>query len=246
MSSRAIFCRFLRLIGSMRKAEHITTIHRFIIVCVLSFYCLFSLPMSAQKYAKYYLEFGVLGGGSFYLGDVNEKLFVNMQPTAGAFLKYKLSGHWEIKLQGTGGWVGIQNTSDGLDKTLFGDMAVIGEFNFFNYAAGKYEAYASNITPYIFLGLGTTIFNSEIAAMVPFGLGFKWRIGHRWNVGAYWSAQKIVGSDNFDGVDDPYHLNNSVWNNTDWYSTVGVTLSLDFWRICAPCHNGVPYRRVSY
>ena len=48
--------------------------------------------VSAQtdyKWKKYYMEAGILGGGSYYLGDANKIPFNYMLPTGGLFLKYK-------------------------------------------------------------------------------------------------------------------------------------------------------------
>ena len=194
----------------------------------------------AQKYkwTRYYMEFGLLGGGSFYLGDVNEKLFANMLPTAGLYLKYKFNGHWEAKMQATGGQAGITKIDNKLQRTTFFDLAFIGEFNFFNFGAMSLDPYASKVSPYIFAGIGAAYFNGNVAPIVPFGLGVKWNFAKRMNLGAYWSMQKTLWNDNFDLVNNPLGLNAGMWNNRDWYSTVALTLSIDFWEICPACQDG--------
>ncbi|MDR3327324.1 MAG: hypothetical protein LBT04_04245 [Prevotellaceae bacterium] len=195
---------------------------------------------SAQKYkwTNYYLETGILGGGSFYLGDVNEKLFNNMQPTTGLFLKRKFNGHWSIKLQATGGQAGIGRFDDKFRKTTFFDLSAIAEFNFFNFGAMQLEPFASPVSPYIFVGLGGAYFNKNVAPIVPFGVGAKYHFAERFNLGIYWSMQKTLWNDNFDLVNNPLGLNAGIWNNNDWYSTCAVYLSIDFWQICPSCLDG--------
>jgi len=208
-----------------------------ILLIITSLY--FSKAYSQKyKYTKYYLEAGVLGGGSFYLGDENSTLFKNMLPTFGGFMKYKFNGHWEIKLQATGGQAGIGVFDGKYRKTTFVDVAAMGEFNFFNFAAMQLETGASQVTPYIFAGLGAGFFNGNVAPIVPFGLGVKYHFGKRWNVGAYLGATKTMWNDNFDLVNNPLGLNGGMWNNNDWYMTAGVYISINFWEICAQCLNG--------
>ena len=190
------------------------------------------------KWTKYYMEVGALGGGSFYLGDVNTKLFNKTMATGGAFLKYKFNGRWESKFQTTSGMAGIGDVGGKEVKTFFADAALIAEFNFFNFAVMSLEPGASNISPYIFAGLGVSYFNDNVAPIVPMGLGVKWRFAKRWNLGAYWSFQKTLWNDNFDLVDNPLNLPKSMWNNNDWYSTAALYISFDFWEICSSCKDG--------
>lgn len=190
------------------------------------------------KWTKYYMEAGFLGGGSFYLGDINTKLFNKTLPTGGAFVKYKFNGHWEAKLQSTSGLAGIGIVNNEEVNTFFIDAAAIAEFNFFNFGAMSLEPFASRISPYIFAGIGASYFNDDIAPIFPFGLGVKWQFAKRWNLGAYWSFQKTLWNDNFDLIDNPLGLDKSVWNNNDWYSTVALYISINFWEICPSCRDG--------
>ncbi|MDR1592822.1 MAG: DUF6089 family protein [Prevotellaceae bacterium] len=194
-----------------------------------------TVPSSAQRYKTYYLELGILGGGSYYLGDVNNTLLNNMLTTAGAFFKYRFNNRWELKFQVSGGQTGIAVFDESMRRTTFVDGAVIGEFNFFNYGATPFNPHTYNITPYIFAGLGFSTFHLDVGGVVPFGVGVKWRIAQRFNLGAYWSSQKVIWNDNFDGIDNPLGLNQGGWNNTDWYSTVAMYFSVDLWERCAPC-----------
>ncbi len=197
--------------------------------------------VSAQtdyKWKKYYMEAGILGGGSYYLGDANKIPFNYMLPTGGLFLKYKFDGHWELKLQSTVGQAGIGIFDGVMQKTTFGDLALIAEFNFFNYASMRLEPGSSRVTPYIFAGLGASIFNKGGAPILPFGLGVKWYFADRLNLGLYWSTQKTLYNDNFDLIDNPLKLRKGLWINNDWYSTLAVYFSVNFWEICPTCIDG--------
>ena len=206
-----------------------------IILLIITSLCCSKAYSQKYKYTKYYLEGGILGGGSFYLGDANSTLFKNMLQTYGVFAKYKFNGHWEAKLQATGGQAGIGIFDNKLRKTTFVDLAAIGEFNFFNFATMQLEPGSSQVSPYIFAGIGASFFNGSVAPIVPFGLGVKYHFGKRWNIGAYWGATKILWNDNFDLVDNPLGLNPGMWKGNDWYSTVGAYISINFWEICSGC-----------
>ena len=217
-----------------------------IILLIITSLCCSKTYSQKYKYTKYYLEAGILGGGSFYLGDVNSIPFKNMLPTFGIFAKYKFNGHWEIKLQATGGQAGIGIFDNKYRKTTFVDVAAMAEFNFFNFASMQLETGSSKVSPYIFAGIGVSFFNGGAAPIVPFGLGVKYHFGKRWNIGAYWSATKTLWNDNFDLVNNPLGLNAGMWNNNDWYSTVGAYISINFWEICAKCQNGLKGRNYKY
>lgn len=190
------------------------------------------------KWTKYYMEAGILGGDSYYLGDANETPFKYMLPTGGLFLKYKFNGHWEIKLQATLGQAGIGEFDGKMRKTSFTDLAFITEFNFFNYASMRLEPGTSRVSPYIFGGLGLSSFNQVAAPIVPFGIGVKWYFANRLNLGMYWSTQKTLGNDKFDLIDNPLGIRTNLWLNNDWYSTIAVYLSINFWKICPACIDG--------
>lgn len=211
-----------------------------LVLALLAMFLLTHGSLTAQKYKwkHYYMEAGLLGGGSFSLGDYNERLFRNMQPTVGAFAKYKFNGHWELGLKSTVGRADIGSWKGEKHHTTFADLALIGEFNFFNYGTMSLEPYASRVSPYIFLGLGGSYFNSRVAPILPFGLGVKWNVTNRLNIGASWSMQKTLWSDSFDGIDNPLGQRQGIWDNQDWYFTLSIYISINFWEICPSCRDG--------
>ena len=73
-------------------------------------------------------------------------------------------------------------------------------------------------------------------------LGVKFKLGNRVNLGSYWMVSKVF-SDKLDNTPNPNGEYGKFWNNQDWYSTVQVYLSVSFYKICAPCRNGVKKKK---
>lgn len=207
-------------------------------------YLLISLSVvSVSAQDVFYCEAGLTGGCGFVLGDVNGILFNRVEPLGGAFLKYKFNGHYELRLQVDGGFLGVSSSADGgRIRSRYVGTQILGEFNFFNYGARRWEAYRTWVSPTVVAGLGVLYFNGNVTASVPVGLGLKFKLSNRINAGLYWTVAKTF-SDAVDYVDDPIGLNRGFWNNRDWYSTAQIYLSVNFYKICAPCRNGVKVRK---
>lgn len=205
---------------------------------IRTFLLIFSVlcPTLAAAEDTYRLDIGLLGGGSFYLGDANPTPFKGTRPCFGAFGKYLISERWEVGLQIYGGATDIPAFDNiQASRTTFGDISITGEFNFFNYGIKKYDKTASRITPYIFAGVGLAIYNYGMGPNIPFGLGVKVKATPRLNFGLSWRMQKLL-TDNFDNIQDPYGLNGKgLFNNKDWFSSASLSISYNFWKDCAPC-----------
>ena len=80
----------------------------------------------------YYAEVGISGGGGFSLGDVNGILFRWMEPAAGAYIKYKINGHYAVTANFEGGWSGVGRVDGQYRRTQFFTLEALGEFNFFD------------------------------------------------------------------------------------------------------------------
>lgn len=208
---------------------------------ILIIMCMLTTGLSAKgKNNVYFCEFGLTGGCGFVLGDVNGMLFNHVQPVGGGFVKYKFNGHWEMKLTGEGGILGVNpHAEEEKERTmLYGGMNVTGEFNFFNYGVERWKEYRTWVTPCLVWGLGFVVFNGTAAMTMPMGIGVKFKLSDRVNTGLYWVCSKAF-TDKLDYVDDPIGLNAGFWNNRDWYSTAQIYISVNFLQICAPCRNGV-------
>jgi hypothetical protein len=200
----------------------------------------------AQDY-KY--EVGVEAGISSYWGDANQTWLIYHPGFTGGFLfRYVIDYRWAIRANLSAAMLS-GNTADSPDilpggagykfnTTLF-DAGCRAEFNFFNYGVKRWEAHYSWFTPSLVAGLGLfSCLNDEpkFTATIPLGLGVKFKLSNRINLGAYWMVSKVIS----DKVDNKPNPNGEYgrWNNQDWYSTAQIALSVNFYKICAPCRSG--------
>ena len=97
------------------------------------------------------------------------------------------------------------------------------------------------ITPYITAGLGATMWSVDgktgAAFTIPFGVGVKYKPSRRLNIGLEFLMKKTF-TDRLDGamLDDPYGIKSSFMKNTDWYSTLTVTVTYEFSKRCEVCN----------
>lgn len=113
------------------------------------------------------------------------------------------------------------------------------EFNFFNYGIGESYRKMKRWSPYLSLGIGMTAASSSgthVYANIPMGLGVKYKLKPRINLGLEWTMTKVFG-DKVDEeiLDDPYHIKSSFLKNTDWYSTIMLSISYEFGERCKNC-----------
>lgn len=113
-----------------------------------------------------YSEVGLLGGISFYMGDLNPDMpFKDVRPAGGLFYRYNFNDRFSIRAAAHIGYiVGYDaNSTDpaqlernlSFESWLF-DFSVTGEFNFFRYAPGDMRHW---ITPFLFGGISVFKFN---------------------------------------------------------------------------------------
>jgi len=221
---------------------------RFLMLSILS---VFSFEIFAQD-DVYKAEIGIMGGGSFYLGEANSLLFNNMQPDYGGFLRYIISPRFALR-----GELGITNIVAYKDATkrtyLFNNSLntfdVCGEFNFFDLEDKPYKRLSKTFSPYIFTGFGgmTDLYVGQNIPEISwvFGAGMKVMLTKRLNLNVQWSNRLLLSilkvngiyySDYMEGIptlNNPQGLNgNNIFNN-DLLSTFTVGLSLDIWK--KPC-----------
>lgn len=122
--------------------------------------------MSGSAVLAQFSEVGVLGGMSFYMGDLNPAMpFKDVRPAGGLFYRYNFNDRFSMRAAAHVGYlVGYDaNSSDAaqvernlsFESWLF-DFSVTGEFNFFKYAPGDMRHW---ITPFLFGGISVFKFN---------------------------------------------------------------------------------------
>ena len=176
----------------------------------------FLAPKAAQAQV---IEVGGSVGLSYYMGDINPKKPFNSSELGwGILARYYSNTRWALRLA----YSNLQlNGSDAKSKyreerdlefmTKAHDVALIAEFNFFEYFTGSKR---NKLSPYIFGGLSVFGFNpknadgvelcdkpsdteeadltvekdkyGKISASIPFGMGVKYSLGNKIGVALEW------------------------------------------------------------
>lgn len=214
-------------------------------------FILLSLLLCGTMNAQYIGEIGVLGGVSYYNGDLNSTTpFVENNLLLGGMLRLHASPRHEFKIDIAKGKVSgntdnlevmLPNNEFGYDyyefERDFWDMGLQYELNFFRYGPDTWDKEIYCYTPYVLLGPGITKFDqgskNRYAFNVAVGVGFKYKFLQRFNVGVEWSMRKLF-IDDFDvtglankQLDNPYKQETSSLKNNDWYSFAFLYLSID-------------------
>lgn len=223
---------------------------RFKIIPVL----LIAILMNIQKiYAQEDYRFDMGGGFGLtgYLGDANtSNLYQNPSWDAELLFRYIANPRWAFKtnfyvggLSGDSSQMTNVFPTDETYKftTTFYEIGELAEFNFFNYGIGEYYRHLKRFSPYITGGLSVTMWNVDghtyAGLTLPFGIGAKFKINRRLNLGLEFLMKKVF-TDRLDGesLSDPMGIKSSFAKNTDWYSTLTVTISYEFSKRCQACN----------
>jgi hypothetical protein len=204
----------------------------------------------AQTEPEYRLEVGGGIGMVSYEGDFNGNIFKNAQPMFSMLAKYRFNPRMALamnisygSLKGSAKDVSSYVPEEWADydfKTNIGDVGLRLECNFWPFGTGMEYRGAQRLTPYIFIGLGTTVFKTDetrLTMNMPIGIGVKYKAANRVNMALEW-AMHFSNSDRLDGVSDPYGIKSSgLFKNTDCYSQLRLSVTYDLWAKCKTCHN---------
>lgn len=216
------------------------------IIIAITSLCLVSGSTHAQE-AEYKMEFGVMGGGSFYLGDANyHTIYRDTKPAFGAFARYNLNPRMSLKFDlGYGGISGDATKSknkfpnlspeDMKFKSSVFDLGCQYEISFWGFGTGTGYKGNKRLTPYIQAGLGFTYCN-VFTMNIPVGFGVKYKLAPRWNVGFDWTMRFAL-SDKLDKIQDPYYIKSGFLKNKDSYSWTMITVSYDMFQKLRKCNN---------
>jgi hypothetical protein len=201
--------------------------------CLLS---IFYVSIFAQE--DYKAEIGLVGGGSYYIGDANSLPFLNTQPAYGGFFRYRHNDRTATKFE----WdrttiVGTEtvftNSVNALDLTW--------EFNFFDLEQNPYKRRTRKLSTFIFGGFGLISFpylsEQNFNMSLPFGVGMKLKLANRLNFNIQWST-RLAFTDKIEGVEslnNPANLNGSNISNKDLLSTLTAGFSFDIWKNECDC-----------
>ncbi len=197
---------------------------------------LFSAPSLHAEERPYLWEFGVQGGLGYYVGDATDHIFNDVQWAAGAQMRYKFDDRWALRVQGQGQKIAfpLLNEQGGKIDTkgsnILANIDLAAEFNFFRFGQKQYDERIKPITPYIFLGVGLSVYTGGAAAYFPFGLGMKWKFAPRWGLNVVWQ-QNLYFADNLENVpnyDNTFELNGSNILKNDFTSSLTVGIVFEF------------------
>ena len=140
-----------------------------IITILLIFFFLFGFNAKAQVVSS--TEIGIMGGGSYYLGDINSKYFDYMMPSGGIVIRKNIDRRIVVKGELLLGYIradDARNTNDTvkLNRNLhfrspIYELSGQVEFNFLPYETGN-SLYP--FTPFIFAGVSLFRFNPKAEA----------------------------------------------------------------------------------
>lgn len=219
------------------------------------------MTMSMAVFADnrpYLCEIGLQAGCGYYVGDATPHIFMNVREAYGVHFRYKFTQRWALQAKASGQRIA------GYDYTIRGEkldtrwtnqlvnIDVMAEFNFFRFgASNKYDKRIKPYTPYIFLGVGASVYGadasnrptfSSVAAYVPLGIGFKWKFSEWCGLNAAWQHNIYIADDleSRETLDNKHNLNGSNWMNCDVVGQLTVGIVFEFGKAskeCRICNN---------
>ena len=224
--------------------------HRTLSIILLLVTMLAAAP-GARAQEDYRFDMGGGIGMTGYLGDANTaNLMQNPSWDVELLFRYILNPRFNFK---TNFYVG-QTRGDSSQmtnvfpsgetykfSTTFYELSELVEFHFLDYGMGASYQKLKRWTPYIAAGLGATLWGVDkhtyAGFTIPFGVGFKFKPSKRLNLGLEFLMKKVF-SDRLDGENlrDPLMIKSGFAKNTDWYSTLTLTISYEFSKRCEVCH----------
>jgi len=200
-----------------------------------------SIAASGQRNADY----GIFGGISSYLGDINpSRLMYSPLPAGGVFYRYNFHPRHALRADiFAGGLKGndldfnndFQQTRAASFSGVAGEIAVQFEFNFLPYStAGKLWDWS----PYFAAGAGVAFVSSDVLSVqpvIPFSGGIKVNIYKNMGLELEYGFRKSF-YDNFDGLIDMVDPADYAWlHNNDWYSFLGIGFTWKIYNKLAGC-----------
>lgn len=218
------------------------TVMKYRLITYISVFCVLllrALPAFAapRNETPYLCELGVMAGCGYYVGDATPHIFNDPREAFGAQFRYKFTPRWSLQVKGMGHRItgnvvdmnGIRQETKWENKMI--NLDAVAEFNFFRFGGRSYNNRAFMMTPYIFAGVGMSLYGEHFAtagAYIPLGLGFKCKIGKFVGLNIAWQ-HNIYFADNLEGVEslnNTYGLNG--WNIMNNDATAQLTFGIVF------------------
>jgi len=189
------------------------------------------------------MEIGAWAGVS---AETSSTLYKTLRPAFGALTRYKFDKRWSLRfdagvynMYSTFSDIGTNKGTEYTNSLITSDLMF--EFNFFDYEINQFNRKAQRFTPYVFAGIGGTSYEfekqREFQPLVPFGVGFKYKIAPRWNFNIQY-IHHLSFTDRLNGVyplSDIDDVKGSNFLNKDMISAITVSITFDFWRFTRHC-----------
>jgi len=181
------------------------------------------------------VDLGFFGGGSYYLGDINQsKQFYSLSYAFGGLYRYNINSRYTIRGSVYYGNLQaydydfdnrFQQSRDSHFSGTVLDATLQFEFNFMPYStfgrAGEYTIYTTGGIGFAFINIS----GPSSPLVIPFGVGAKVNLSKKMGIGIEWGFRKMF-YDKLDGYEnpiDPEYL--SFIHNFDWYAIAGISLT---------------------
>lgn len=180
--------------------------------------------------------------------------------TFGGQFRYKFDQRWALQVKAQRQRIAFreQGTEGSLCYNPMWHADVVGEFNFFRFGERGYDMRVKPVTPYIFIGVGVSVYNEhasiggdnvyplligngnkpKVGIYLPVGIGMKWKFADHWQLQVAWQHQiyfvdNIEGLPMFDGRQTPnaggrYGMNGTNILNNDLTSTLTLGIVFEF------------------
>lgn len=212
------------------------------------------LPAAAQE-DGYLLELGVGGGGCFYMGDANDKMFRNTNGAASILLRYNANPRLSLKANlAAAGISGVSTAAPGelpgdevsFSRTVY-EFGTQLEWGFTAYGLENWNG-SRRLSPYGLVGIGLSYLpkpaKNDFAASFPIGLGLRYKLSERVNLGLEWTM-RFTSSDRLDvtqknggtSLEDPFQIKGKFMKNKDSYSFSMLYLTFDIFKRPCDCND---------
>ena len=219
-----------------------------LVITVMMMCCCFT---AAAQDDGYLMEVGLGGGGSFYMGDVNSRLYNNTNGVISAVARYNVNPRFALKANLSS--AGISGNSENAYGVLPGDGQVFSrtlydfgiqvEWGFCGYGMEGWNG-CHRVAPYGLVGVGMAFApkpaRNDFAANFPVGLGVRYKMSDRVNVGLEWTM-RFSTSDRLDvtsadgtTLEDPFTIKGKGIKNKDSYSFTMLYVTFDVFK--RPCN----------
>ena len=182
-------------------------------------------------------ELGIMGGTTYYVGELNPGMpFHNPKTAFGLLYRQNFNSRLSARVHGLYGVLAdssgpSSNVNNGNRYGFKNKILELGaqfEVNFFDYMIGSK---LHPISPYIFGGAAVFFPDLNIAKphiSMPFGIGLKYSLNNIFALGAEWGMRK-TNTDLLDNLPDIDLVTKEQIGNSqdkDWYSFAGISLTV--------------------